>query len=89
MELEIKKPQTVNAKILKIHLKVSDSFSAALVSDKGEQIHFQEEGYVPDFMPGNHYGDYVMLDVDIDTGQIVNWVQPGPEEIQKWIEEEK
>ena len=23
---------------------------------------------MPDFMPGQHYGDYVILDVDIDTG---------------------
>ena len=84
MELEIKKPQTVTAKTLKIHLKVSDRFSADLVSDKGEPIH-SHEGYVPEFMPGNHYGDYVILDIDIDTGQVMNWKTPTVAQIQEWI----
>jgi hypothetical protein len=24
-------------------------------------------------MPGDHYGDYLMLDIDPYTGKIVNW----------------
>lgn len=31
------------------------------------------DGYVPDFFPGEHYGDYLMLDIDVETGQILNW----------------
>lgn len=87
MELEIKRPQTVNAKTLKIHLKVSDCFSAQLVSDKGELIHEQEDGYVPSFMPGDHYGDYVILDIDIDSGQVTNWKRVTAEAIQEWMGE--
>ncbi len=86
MELEIKKPQTVNAKTLKICLKVSDCFAACLMSDKGETIHDQDDGYVPSFMPGDHYGDYVILDIDIDTGMITNWKKPTADKIQEWIE---
>ena len=89
MELEIMKPQTINAKVLKIHLKVSDCFTANLESDKGETIHEQGDGYVPGFMPGNHYGDYVILDIDIDTGQVLNWKKPTPEQIQQWIQPEE
>ena len=88
MELDIKKPQTVNAKTLKIHLKVRDCFSADLVSDKGETIYEQDDGYVPEFMPGQHYGDYVILDIDIDSGQITNWVPPNVDAIKAWIESE-
>ena len=86
MELEITKPQTVNAKTLKIHLKVADRFCAELVSDKGETIFEQEDGYVPSFMPGDHYGDYVILDIDIDSGVITNWKKVTRGDIQEWIE---
>ena len=85
MELEITKPQTVNAKTLKIHLKVSDCFTAQLVSDKGETIKDQDDGYVPKFMPGDHYGDYVILDIDVDTGQITNWKKGIASDIQEWV----
>ena len=27
-------------------------------------------------MPGKHHGDYVMLDIDIKSGKIVNWQPP-------------
>jgi hypothetical protein len=89
--MEIEKLETikVNAKTLKVHCKVSDRFTASLVSVTGTEIHTQDDGYVPDFMPGQHYGDYVILDIDIDTGQITNWKQPSAEQIQEWIEGEK
>lgn len=45
----------------------------------------EHDGYVPEFMPGDHYGDYVMLDIDIATGRILNW-KPG-DSIQKFIDE--
>lgn len=88
MELEIQKPQTVNAKTLQLCLKVSDQFTARLLSDKGEEIHDQQDGYVPEFMPGDHYGDYVMLDIDIDTGKITNWKKITAGDIQSWITQE-
>ena len=86
MELEITKPQKVVAKTLKIHCKVVDRFQAELVDDRGFGIHDQEDGYVPNFMPGDHYGDYLILDIDIDTGQITNWTKPSADEIREWIQ---
>jgi hypothetical protein len=44
-------------------------------------------GYVPDFMPGDHFGDYVMLDIDIDTGKIVNWRKPSEAALAVFEEE--
>lgn len=88
MEMEIEKTETVkvNAKTLSLCLKVTDNFTATLQSTTGTVLADQDDGYVPDFMPGKHYGDYVMLDIDIDTGQITNWEQPSAEQIQEWIE---
>jgi hypothetical protein len=83
--IAMKKEIQVEAKTLKIHMKVSDRFSAELVDQNGEQIFDQEDGYVPGFMPGQHYGDYVILDIDLDTGKILNWKAPTAEQIQEWI----
>jgi len=37
---------------------------------------------------GEHYGDYIILDIDIDSGQITNWVTPSAESIQEWIKDD-
>lgn len=85
MEIEATEVIKVNVETLKLHLKVTDRFSAALLSSAGTEIHQQDDGYVPGFMPGQHYGDYVILDINVDTGQITNWKQPSAEQIQEWI----
>ena len=88
MEIEATEVVKVNAKTLKLHLKVCDRFTGVLESATGTQLK-EFDGYVPDFMPGEHYGDYVILDIDIDTGQITNWVQPTAEELQDWLSPEE
>ena len=87
MEINITKPVKVNAKTLKLQIKVSDQFSGELF-DQDSQIIKEYEGYVPDFFPGAHYGDYLFLDIDIDTGVITNWVKPTAEEIEQFIKGE-
>lgn len=62
-----------------ISAKCSDMFHATLRKD-GKQIG-EYDGYVPDFMPGQHYGDYVQLEIDTDTGLIVNWKKPTKEQL--------
>ena len=57
--------------VLKICAKCNDSFNARLEVD-GKDI-LEYEGYVPEFMPEEHYGDYVELDIDLASGQILNW----------------
>ena len=66
MEIEATEVVKVNAKTLKIYTKVSDRFCASLVSAAGNELHDQDDGYVPDFMPGENFGDYIILDIDID-----------------------
>jgi len=73
MEISQTKRVIADAKTIKIHLKVSDRFSYQIVDAQGDVLHDQDDGYVPEFMPGDHYGDYVILDIDIDSGQITNW----------------
>ena len=83
--IAMKKEVQVEAKVLKVHLKVRDEFSASLVDQNGDEIYDQEDGYVPGFMPGDHYGDYVILDIELDTGKILNWKVPDASVIEAWI----
>lgn len=83
--IAMKKEVQVEAKTLKIHCKVSDMFTAELVDQNGATIFDQEDGYVPGFMPGQHYGDYVILDIDLDSGRILNWKAPTADAIEEWI----
>lgn len=82
MEINQIKPIKVNAKTVSIHCKVSDCFTYAILDQQGDQIYDQEDGYVPDFMPGNHYGDYIILDIDIDTGIVKNWKKLTPKDVE-------
>lgn len=75
----------VEAKVLKIHCKVCDNFTALLVDQNGDTIHDQDDGYVPGFMPGMHHGDYLILDIDLDTGKVLNWKAPTAEQIEDWL----
>lgn len=78
MELIISEKKTVSAKLVKIHMKVCDSFAFDIEDDNGKTLWEQEDGYVPAFMPGDHYGDYLILDIDIETGSITNWKKNVP-----------
>jgi hypothetical protein len=84
MELKISKPVKVQAKTLKLNIKVRDEFSARLLDQDGVILK-DYEGYVPSFMPGPHYGDYLILDIDIDSGHITNWEVPSVGDMQDFI----
>ena len=71
------------ARILRVCAKTVDRFCATLIED-GKEI-TTHDGYVPNFMPGDHYGDYVELDIDIDTGQILNWKKPTKKELKEQL----
>jgi len=81
----LKKEIQVEAKVLHIYCKVRDEFTAWLSDQNDDKIYRQDDGYVPGFMPGDHYGDYLILDVDLDTGKILNWRAPTADQIEKWI----
>lgn len=91
MEIKITVNETkiVRPKVLELHLKVRDEFTATLKDESGSIIKEQDDGYVPSFMPGEHYGDYVILNIDVTTGQIINW-DPAKfqRDVGEWIEGE-
>lgn len=76
------------ARIIQINARCSDMFSAALSVD-GKQVGELYDGYVPDFMPGEHFGDYVLLNIDIDTGRIEKWRVPSQEELDMVFSKEE
>ena len=65
--------------------KCSDMFSASL-QDANDNTVGEYQGYVPSFFPGTHYGDYVMFDVDLATGQIKNWKAPTLDNINDMLD---
>ncbi len=78
----------VEIKSVSVHVKVCDAGHYDLKDDRGTVIASRNEDYVPDFFPGDHYGDYLILDIDIETGQILNWKKPTAEKVLEAFEPE-
>lgn len=57
---------------------------ATVTQQKGNRFG-DYDGYVPSFFPDKHYGDYLILDIDLETGHILNWNKPTDEEIEELI----
>lgn len=70
------------ATTVRIVAKCSDLCFATLMDSDGKAI-AEHNGYVPEFMPGEHYGDYVELDIELATGKVLNWKVPFEEDLQK------
>lgn len=85
MQVETKKSVTVDVKRIKTCIKICDRFTAELIGANGETIRSIEDEYVPDCFPGQHYGDYLELDIDIETGQILNWKPPIESELEQLV----
>jgi len=65
--------------------------SVDLTTQKGDRGEY--EGYVPSFFPNDddgssHYGDYLILNIDAETGQIMNWKKPTQEQLQALLNSE-
>ena len=71
--------------VLSVVAKCSDMFSATLTDINGKVLK-EHDGYVPGFMPGEHYGDYVEIDIDMVSGEILNWKKPSQKAIKEFIE---
>jgi len=72
--------ETVEAKSVEVHAKVCDSASYCLKDVDGNNIAVRDD-YVPNFFPTQHYGDYLVLNIDLETGVILNWKKPDPEAV--------
>ena len=55
----------------------------------GDKVVAEHDGYVPDFFPEEHYGDYIEFEIDIDTGQILNWKVPTKKELKEQLNDWK
>jgi len=70
------------AVVVRVVAKCSDLCSVTLLDSNNAPI-AQHNGYVPDFMPGEHYGDYVELDIELATGKVLNWKELSRKDLQK------
>lgn len=82
--------------ILTLSSKCSDLFWAELVDENGNVV-AEHDGYVPvgigldkcEFSPGSDGKtsyDYVELDIDIKTGQILNWKPLTADDVKESFE---
>lgn len=85
MKISQQKTVQVDVKTLEIYCKVSDRFQYMLKDAQGEEVFSQDDGYVPGFMPGQHYGDYIILNIDLETGVVTNWRAPTAAELEEAI----
>lgn len=66
---------------IRVSAKCSDLCWVELQHEDGTTT--EGDGYVPDFFPGEHYGDYVQLSIDPETGTILNWKVPSDVQMVK------
>ncbi len=72
--------------VLRVSAKCSDMFNAQLLPGVGGEPVSEYDGYVPGWFPNpnaEHYGDYVTLEIDVATGQILNWKTPTVGEVNE------
>ncbi len=73
--METKKTTEITPKTMIINAKISGSMRATFKDEDGEVMK-NYDGPVPEFMPEQHWGDYINLEIDIETGRILNWEAP-------------
>ena len=78
---------TTEATTIQVYAKPSDCGTYRLLDKDGQLMH-EVDGYVPRWFPGDNYGDYIILNIDIDTGQILNWKPPTAAQLEEWMDEE-
>lgn len=72
-------------KTLRICAKTSDNCHITFLNEKNESVG-KRDCYVPSYFPEEHCGDYVELDIDVATGQILNWKKPTQAELKASIQ---
>lgn len=72
-----------------ISAKCSDLCFVSVSDDKENLLVDGYDGYVPAFMPDDHYGDYVILDIDVKTGQILNWRKDAVKLVKQFVKEQQ
>ena len=73
-------------KTIKLNAKCSDMCWYELEDADGNQL-ADHDGYVPSWMPGQHFGDYIELEIDRETGMIKNWKRPTDKALKDALED--
>lgn len=73
VSVRVYRPEIVTLGALKVRVPVAPgSFNVTLHDDRDQQVQ-SYDGNVPTWMPGDHGGDEIILDIDVATGRILNW----------------
>ena len=72
-------------KTVKISVNTRESFDLEAVNNNDETV-VESHGYMPNWVHGYDYGVF-NLEIDNETGRILNWVPLTKEEIEKKIKE--
>ena len=72
-------------KTIKLCAKTVDRCAIKYLDENGEFVG-ERDDYVPDYFPEEHYGDYVEFDIDVATGQILNWKKPTQKQLKDSIQ---
>lgn len=71
--LEADMPGGGEATTIHLFSKVRDCFAYQFLDGEGRVFVDCQGDYVPGFMPRDHYGDYVDLEIENATGKILDW----------------
>lgn len=85
MKIHVKKKAEVDVYMVEFRAKIRDEGTYVLYDQNKNILADATNEYVPDWIPGE-YGDYIELQIDVETGQILNWVKPSPEQLAEFID---
>jgi hypothetical protein len=71
-------------KVLKVCGKTVDACSIIFQNEEGVDVGSRND-YVPNYFPEEHWGDYLDLHIDVETGMILNWKKPTQKELKDSI----
>lgn len=88
MSIEIDKQVTQKVKVQSVHVfaKIGDRGTYTYKDNDGSEVE-EVEWYVPDFL--NDGDDYLSLEIDLSTGQILNWKAPTGSELLEAMNADK
>ena len=85
----LSKKEIKNVKSIHIHCKCLDNDFFAELLNSNKKTLAESKGHVPNFFPDQPCGEDVSLNIDIKTGQILNWKVPTDEELLKEFGEDE
>jgi hypothetical protein len=85
------KPTSVKKiKVMKMTFRCGDSVAQSFHEKDGEKV-AEKVGYAPQFFPNGdkNFGVFIELDIDLTTGQILNWVPPTEAQMREALKEDE